>query len=145
MRVRFKITTGLLASIRADLGRPHTFAYERVGFVSAAVARSAWGVLILAQGHHPVADEDYLRDPSVGAMMGPDAIRKAMELAFMKKVSIFHMHSHGGPGIPRFSGVDLRRECEVRPRFSQSRAGIDSREHRAERQCRSGAILGFRK
>src|ERR1700674_6069733 len=79
MRVRFKITTGLLVSVRADLGRPHPFAYERVGFVLAAAARSASGVLVLAQEHHPVADEDYLPDSSVGAMMGPGAIRKAME------------------------------------------------------------------
>jgi hypothetical protein len=117
MRIRFKITTGLLASIRADLGRPHAFAYERVGFISAAVAWSAWGVLVLAQEHHPVADEDYLPDPSVGAMMGPEAIRKAMELAFMKKVSIFHVHSHGGLGIPGFSGVDLRETAKFVPDF----------------------------
>src|SRR5437879_13777537 len=88
MRFRFKITTGLLASIRADLGRPHAFAYERVGFILAAVAQSAWGVLVLAQEHHPVTDEDYLPDPSAGAMMGPEPIRKAMEWAFMKTVSI---------------------------------------------------------
>ena len=117
MRVRFKITTGLLASIRADLGRPHAFAYERVGFVSATVAWSAWGVLILAQEHHPVADEDYVPDPSVGAMMGPEAIRKAMELAFMKRVCVFHVHSHGDRGIPRFSGVDLRESAKFVPDF----------------------------
>src|SRR5437870_1494060 len=101
MKVRFKITSGLLASIRADLGHPHAFAYERVGFISAGAAASASGVLILAQEYRPVADEDYLRDTSIGAMMGPEAIRKAMEWALMKKVSIFHVHSHGGRGIPR--------------------------------------------
>jgi hypothetical protein len=117
MRVRFKITMGLLASIRADLGRPHPFAYERVGFVLAAAAQSASGVLVLAQEHHPVADDDYLPDSSVGAMMGPEAIRKAMEWALMKKVCIFHVHSHGGRGIPRFSAVDVRESAKFVPDF----------------------------
>ncbi len=117
MRVRFKITAGLLASIRANLGRSHPFAYERVGFVLAAAAQSASGVLILAQEHHLVADEDYLPDPSVGAMMGPEAIRKAMEWAFMKKICIFHVHSHGGRGIPRFSAVDVRESAKFVPDF----------------------------
>ena len=117
MRVRFKITTGLLASIRADFGRPHPFAYERVGFVLAAAARSASGVLVLAQEHHHVADEDYLPDPSVGAMMGPEAIRKAMEWALMEKVCVFHVHSHGRRGIPRFSEVDVRESAKFVPDF----------------------------
>ncbi len=117
MRVRFKITTGLLASIRADLGRPHPFAFERVSFILAAAAQSASGVLILAQEHHPVADEDYLPDSSVGAMMGPEAIRKAMEQAFMKKVCVFHVHSHGGHGIPRFSDIDVRESAKFVPDF----------------------------
>lgn len=117
MRSRFKITKGLLASIRADLGRPHPFAYERVGFVLAAAAQSASDVLVLAQEHHPVADEDYLPDSSVGAMMGPEAIRKAMEWALMKKVCIFHVHSHGGRGIPRFSAVDVRESTRFAPDF----------------------------
>src|SRR5438477_12577159 len=117
MRVRFKITTALLASLRADLGRPHAFAYERVGFVLAGVAQSAAGVLILAQEYQPVADEDYLPDDSVGAMMGPEAIRKAMEWALMKKVSIFHVHSHGGRGLPGFSAVDARESAKFVPDF----------------------------
>src|SRR5208283_5164606 len=93
------------------------FAYERVGFILAAAAQSASGVLILAQEHHPVADEDYLPDSSVGAMMGPEAIRKAMEWAFMNKVCIFHVHSHGSRGIPRFSGIDVRESAKFVPDF----------------------------
>ena len=145
MRVRFKITTGLLASIRADISRPHAFAYERVGFVSAAVAWSAWGVLILAQEHHPVADEDYVPDPSVGAMMGPEAIRKAMEWAFMKRSVRLSCAQSRRSWHSEIQRGRSPRECEVRSRFSQSRAANDSRQHRAERRCRSGAILGFRK
>src|SRR5260370_33837501 len=78
MRIRLKITKGLLASIRADLGRPHPFAYERVGFVLAAAAQSASDVLGLAREHRPGADENYLPDSSVAAMRGPVAISKAL-------------------------------------------------------------------
>ena len=117
MKVRFKITTGLLASIHADLRRPHGFAYERVGFILAGIAQSASGVLVLAQEFRPVADEDYLPDDSVGAMMGPEAIRKAMEWALMNKVSVFHVHSHGGHGIPGFSAADARESAKFVPDF----------------------------
>jgi hypothetical protein len=117
MKVRFKITTALLASIHADLRRPHGFAFERVGFILAGIAQSASGFLILAQEYRPVADEDYLPDDSVGAMMGPEAIRKAMEWAWMNKVSVFHVHSHGGQGIPRFSTVDVRESAKFVPDF----------------------------
>jgi hypothetical protein len=117
MRVRFKITTALLASIRADLDRPHPFAYERVGFILAGVAACASEVLVLAREYQPVADEDYLPDDSVGAMMGPEAIRKAMEWAWLKKVAIFHVHSHGGRGIPGFSRVDARESAKFVPDF----------------------------
>jgi hypothetical protein len=71
----------------------------------------------LAQEHYPVADEDYLLDSSVGATMGPEAIRKAMEWALMKKVCIFHVHSHGCRGIPRFSEVDVRESAKFVPDF----------------------------
>jgi hypothetical protein len=117
MKVRFKITRELLASIRADLARQHVFAFERVGFISAGVATSASGIVILAREYRPVADDDYLPDPSVGAMMGPEAIRKAMEWALIRKVSIFHVHTHGSIGVPRFSPVDLRESAKFVPDF----------------------------
>ena len=117
MKVCFKIPSALLNMIRVDLCRRHRFAYERVGFILAGLAKSADGVLVLAQAYQPVADHDYLPDPSVGAMMGPEAIRKAMEFALMKRVAIFHVHSHGGVGIPNFSGVDLRENAKFVPDF----------------------------
>jgi len=117
MKINFKITTDLLVLIRADLRRHHPFAHERVGFILAGLAKSAEGVLVLAHTYHPVADQDYLPDTSVGAMMGPEAIRKAMELALIKRVAIFHVHSHGGIGIPNFSGVDIRENAKFVPDF----------------------------
>ena len=117
MNIQFKITSVLLKTIRADLNRPHPFAYERVGFILADLAKSANGVMVLAMQYKPVADEDYLTDRSVGAMMGPEAIRKAMEWALFKNVAIFHVHSHGGLGIPTFSKVDVKDNAKFIPDF----------------------------
>src|SRR5438105_11438649 len=117
MNIRFKITTGLLASIRADLGRPHPFAMERVGFISTGMALGRGGLVLLAQEYRPVADEDYVRDNTVPVMMGPAAIRKAMQWALTDKVGIFHVHTHGGTGVPMFSGIDLRESASFVPSF----------------------------
>lgn len=117
MKVRFKITTALLGTVRVDLCRSHSFAYERVGFISTKLARSAEAILVLAQDYRPVADEDYLPDVSVGAMMGPEAIRKAMEWALVQGVGIFHVHTHRGVGVPGFSSVDMREIAKFVPDF----------------------------
>lgn len=117
MNVRFKIGAKLLSDVRQDLYRPHPFAHERVGFISAGLATYDGGVLALAQEYRPVADEDYVRDCTVGAMMAPEAIRKAQEWALVRRVAIFHVHTHGGHGIPSFSGVDLRENPKFVPDF----------------------------
>jgi hypothetical protein len=119
MSVRFKITRQLLESIRRDLARPHPFAYERVGFISAGLSSAFDDLWVLARGYRGVADDDYLWDPSVGAMMGPDAIRKALQWAMTEGVAIFHVHTHGGHGQPGFSGVDLREQAKFVPNFFQ--------------------------
>ena len=117
MKVRFKITTALLIAIRDDLRRPHPFAHERVGFIAAGL--SAWGddLLVLAREYRPVADDDYLDDATVGAMMGPDAIRNALQWALQDEVAVFHVHTHGGNGIPSFSEIDLRESAKFVPDF----------------------------
>lgn len=112
MNLRFKITSALLTTVRIDLRRPHAFAHERVGFISAGLSAIDDDLLILAREYRPVLDEDYLRDPSVGAMMGPDAIRKAMQWALQSGAALFHVHTHGGRGLPGFSGVDLRENAK---------------------------------
>jgi hypothetical protein len=117
MNVRFRITASLLAAIRADLGRPHEFAHERVGFILAALARSARSVLVVAHSYRPVSDEDYLRDTRFGAMIGAEAIRKAMEFGLVEGASIFHVHTHGGTGIPGFSFIDRQENAKFVPDF----------------------------
>lgn len=130
MKVRFKITSALLARIRIDLRRPHPFAHERVGFISAGLSAVGYDVLALARQYRPVRDDEYLRDPSVGAMMGPEAIRRAMQWAMHDGVALFHVHCHGGLGTPGFSGIDLRENAKFVPDF-----------FKVAPQCVHGAIV----
>lgn len=117
MMIHFKIASPLLATVQADLHRRHAFASERVGFIAAAMSWAAAELILVAYDYHPVADEDYLDDPSVGAMMGPDAIRKALQVSMNDGCATFHVHTHGGPGVPGFSPVDLRENDKFGPGF----------------------------
>ena len=118
MRVVFKAIDRLLERVRVDLARPHEFAAERVGFFLCSVARLVPdGVVILAHDYRPVEDDDYVDDPSVGAMMGPAAIRKALECALNSKVGMFHVHMHDHAGYPGFSRTDTRESAKFVPDF----------------------------
>ena len=130
MIVRFKITSGLLTTIRHDLKRPHSYAYERVGFISAGLSATGEDVLALAREYRPLNDKEYLREPSVGAMMGPEAIRRAMQWAMQDAAALFHVHNHGGSGIPSFSAVDLCENAKFVPDF-----------FKVAPQCAHGAIV----
>jgi len=107
MNTIFKITSGLLEGVRADLARPHPYAAERVGWISAGLVEQGDGLLVLAREYRSVEDDDYLDDPTVGAMMGADAIRKARQWAMNDSAAIFHVHTHGGNRIPWFSRDDI--------------------------------------
>jgi hypothetical protein len=117
MTIHFKITRALLATIRIDLNRPHRFAAERVGFIAAGLSAAGRDLLLLARAYRAVLDEDYLPDASVGAMMGPEAIRKALQWAMQERCGVFHVHSHGARGVPGFSGIDLRENARFVPDF----------------------------
>lgn len=117
MNISFKITGRLLATIRADLRGPHPFAHERVGFISAGLAAAHDNLIILAREYRPVRDEDYLPGSSVGAMICAEAIRAARQWAMNERVASFHVHTHGGRGVPGFSGVDIRENARFVPNF----------------------------
>lgn len=123
MKTLFKVSRVLMQRIRADLERPHPFAAERVGFIAAGLAERQDGIAVLAQSYQPVADEDYLDDPRVGAMMSAEAIRKALQKALKERVAIFHVHSHLGWGLPGFSGIDFREHDRFVPNFFGVAAG----------------------
>lgn len=117
MNLHFKINAHLLASIRADLKRKHAFAWERVGFLQAGLARSADGVVIMAAEYRPVDDADYTYNPEVGAMINADAIRKAMDWAHSSQAGIFHIHAHEERGQTSFSETDNWGNARVIPTF----------------------------
>lgn len=125
MKLVFRLPQDLHWEIQRDLSRRHAFAAERVGFLAcAAAALSNDGLLLLGDAYHPVADHHYLDDSSVGAMMGSDAIRTALQIAYNKNVSMFHVHRHEHPGRPRFSPVDLRESARFVPDFFKVRPAM---------------------
>lgn len=121
MMIIFRARDDLLAAVRRDLHRPHPFAAERVGFLLCRAGGLAdGGLVILGADYHAVEDGDYLDDPRVGAMMGPAAIRKAMQRAYnagAQDVSLFHVHMHDHRGTPGFSRVDLTKSVNFVPDF----------------------------
>lgn len=117
MKAELRISGKLLDEIRADLRRFHAFAHERVGFLTCGISPLGGKLQLLAREYRPVEDDDYLRDPSVGAMVGPDGMRKALQMAYRHKSALFHLHTHGGNGVPGFSGIDLRESAKFVPSF----------------------------
>jgi hypothetical protein len=124
MKTSFKISESLLKCIHADLSRPHRFAFERIGFIACRHASVTGGIALLAERYHTVEDDDYLNNTKVGAMMGPSAIRKALQIAYKEPISMFHVHRHEHRGIPRFSPLDLRENAKFIPDFWKVRPGI---------------------
>jgi hypothetical protein len=120
MKVVLKINGPLLDIVRLDLARPHSFAHERVGFLTAGAATMPGGLMLVVRAYMRVADEDYEAAPGVGARIGSNAMRKASQAAYRPASSLLHVHTHGGRGIPGFSGVDLESGNKFVPGFFQS-------------------------
>jgi hypothetical protein len=117
MIIHFKCRRSLLDEVRDDLVRRHSFAHERVGFLFAGVAAFQQELLLLPFEYRPVADDDYVDDPRVGAMMGSDAIRKALQHGNRTRTAVIHVHMHLHSGRPEFSGVDVRENAKFMPNF----------------------------
>ena len=111
-----RLHRSLLESVRADLARPHAFAFERVGFLYGRTeALDAGGVLVLLREYDPVPDADYVRDRSHGATIGSTAIRRALGHALATGDSVVHVHEH--PGSPAPSTTDRRTHRELTPTY----------------------------
>ena len=117
MSITFKIAHRLLDQVRADLTRRHSFAYERMGFISCCAIGSPSRLVVLADEYHCILDDHYVRDPKVGARMGSDAIRTALQVALDRRRGMFHIHLHDHFGVPAFSGVDVREHRRFVPDF----------------------------
>lgn len=120
MKITVKIVGNLLDSARSDLARRHSFAHERVGFFAAGAAYDPQGIILLVRSYHPVADEDYEYAPRVGARIGSNAMRRAVQAAYRPPSALLHVHTHGGWGKPSFSSVDLDSASEFVPGFYQA-------------------------
>ena len=102
-----RVPEALTERVRADLRRPHPFAFERVGFLHARVSRvdnSNW--LVLPYAFYAVPDGQYIRDDLVGARIDGASIRTQMERALESGVTVVHVHLHEHRGRPRFSSTD---------------------------------------
>lgn len=123
--VELRLTRQLLESVQIDLSRPHPFAAERVTFLTAFPASlGAQGLVLLAAAHHPVQDEHYERDDTVGAMLGAAAFRRMLQVAYNSPVSILHVHRHDHRGNPWFSSVDIQEARRYVPDFWKVRNGF---------------------
>lgn len=120
MKVTLKINGVLLDGVRRDLERPHRFAHERVGFLTAGVAATEDGLMLMVRNYLPVADDDYEKAHDVGARIESNAMRQAVQNAYRPASTLLHIHSHGGHGRPSFSSTDLKSAAEFVPGFFQS-------------------------
>lgn len=124
MTVTMKISRQLVLDARGDLDRPHHFALERVGYFVCRPARvSEEHLLLCAYDYFPIADEHYLDDPSAGAMVGPDGLRSAMQVAYSEQASLFHTHLHAHRGTPWFGRYDLEQNHQFVPDMFNVAAG----------------------
>lgn len=124
MNITYRATGEFMARVRKDLVRAHPFAHERVGFITVRAAQAGEGLVLLADNYYPVADNDYLFDRSVGAMMGQEALRKALEIALLHPVGVFHVHMHLFPGRLWFSHTDLQEQLRFVPDFFKVRSNM---------------------
>jgi hypothetical protein len=124
MNILFKATDDFMVRVRKDLSRAHSFADERVGFIAVRATMAAEQLVLLVQDYYPVADEDYIRDPSIGAMISQEAFRRMLEIALLNQVGIFHVHQHLFPGRLWFSSIDLREQVRFVPDFFKVRPNM---------------------
>jgi hypothetical protein len=117
MKAVFKIRQDLTKNIQRDLARKHKFAYERVGFIKCRAAQIHDGIMVLAESYHPVGDDDYLEDETVGAAIDGAAIRTAMQISLNGSAGMFHVHMHDHFGHPRPSRVDIEDSKKFIPDF----------------------------
>lgn len=118
MNIELRMSENLYKTIHSDLHRKHSFAAERVGFIKCELSQlNENDLLVLGGSYQPVTDEDYVRNPNVGATMGSSAIRKALQTSYNASCSMFHVHRHDHYGVPKFSRTDLIESYKFVPDF----------------------------
>ena len=122
MSITIRIPSSLLKQIKIDLARPHAYAGERVGFLSAKTSKlSDDDYLILFNRYFQVQDDRYLDNPLVGAMIDGKAIHNIMQNILSTGDGAFHVHSHFHVGLAgknlNFSKVDISELIRLIPSF----------------------------
>ena len=116
MNVHVKTSESLYEEILRDLGRPHPFARERVGFVFGRANGIAEGqALLLLTRYHSIPDDQYVPDNQVGARIGLEAMAWTMMAVHGgrgRREGLFHVHLHDhiGPTLPsKVDAIELPR------------------------------------
>jgi hypothetical protein len=117
MKWHFRITAELLTQIHKDLDRPHSFAAERVGFLSCRLARGDGDAILLAADYLAMDDGFYVPSDTMGAVVNANGIRAAMQMVLRERCSLVHIHRHEHHGKPGFSKVDLAENSKLIPSF----------------------------
>ncbi len=120
MNPLIKIPRPLLERALEDLERPHAFAAERLGFFSLRQSNSPTFPHLLCYDYHPIADECYMHDETVGGRINSAAIQDAMTRGYQQHAGQLWVHTHGRKGIPGTSGTDRANG----PRVAQSCANL---------------------
>jgi hypothetical protein len=122
MSITIRVPSSLLKQVITDLARPHAYAGERVGFLSAKTSKlSDNDYLILFNKYFQVPDDRYLNNPLVGATIDGKAIRNIMQHILSTGDGAFHVHSHShvcltGKNL-NFSRVDINELIRLIPSF----------------------------
>jgi hypothetical protein len=125
MTILMRIPSKLVREARRDLLREHPFAHERIGYFACKPAGLPEDQLLLcAYKYLPVADDHYVDDPSVGALIGADGLRAAMQVAYSEQASLFHVHMHVHRGAPWFGRYDLEQNHQFVPDMFNVAAGV---------------------
>jgi len=117
MKLMFKMQWSLRRAMLEDLQRPHEFAFERVGFLACHAAALKDGLLILATSYQAVADENYIKDKTVGARINGAALRAALQTSLDHNAGMFHVHMHEHKGQPIPSPTDRIESRKFIPDF----------------------------
>lgn len=109
MKTQFK--KGLFEKVIQDLSRPHSFAFERVGYLFGGIQDET----LRLDDWLSFDDSHYEENDDVGARIGVEGMTYLMKKAFVEKKHFFHTHLHDFQDIPTFSGIDLKSLLEVTP------------------------------
>jgi hypothetical protein len=114
MKIKIRIPQDIFIEMMGDLKRPHSFAYERVGFIfSKMESISRNSCVFLVCSYKKVRDDWYIPDEEVGARINAASIHDVCQHILDTSYSCFHVHLHEFPGQARFSYTDIKDQTRL--------------------------------